>query len=170
MHLDFWAAQTWDGDKTHSPSEFVSLRGTWEPEQFSPGNCMKCSAHVGLCPCRPPWSLSSVDPGSTCHLGLWQTQCGPSTVSNPHTYEQYLFAVSLPPYKTTEQVSLSKWPPLPPHVRAEIRHCKQRKPNFFFQLLWLICFVFSVLYFWESNCFSRFLIFAFWYLLSILYL
>ena len=86
---------------------------------------MKCSAHVGLCPCRPPWSLSSVDPGSTCHLGLWQTQCGPSTVSNPHTYEQYLFAVSLPPYKTPEQVSLSKWPPSPPCVRAEIKTLKR---------------------------------------------
>ena len=37
---------------------------------------------------------------------------------------------------------------------------------------WL-CFVFFVLYFWESNLYSMFLIFlifAFWYLLSILYL
>ena len=29
---------------------------------------------------------------------------------------------------------------------------------------------FLILYFWESNLYSRFLIFAFWYLLSILYL
>ena len=32
------------------------------------------------------------------------------------------------------------------------------------------CFAFLILYFWESELYSRFLVFAFWYLLSILYL
>jgi len=51
----------------------------------------------------------------------------------------------------------------------------KKKPYFLKQvpyilkkILWL-CFVFFILYFWESNLYSRFLIFAFWYLLSILY-
>ena len=83
---------------------------------------MKHRAHLRQCPCRTPWSLSSVDLGSTCCLGLWQTQCGPSTMSTSHTCQQYFFAVSLPPHSTTEQVSLNKWPPLPYCVRVEIRH------------------------------------------------
>ena len=53
------------------------------PEWLRPGKCMKQSSHLGQCPCRAAWSLSSVDPGSTCNLGLWQTQCGPSTASTP---------------------------------------------------------------------------------------
>ena len=93
-----------------------------ESEWLMPGNCMKCRAHLGQCPSRAPWSLSSVDLGNTHCLGLWQTQCGPSTASTPPTYQWYLFAVSLPPHNTTEQVSLNKWPPLPPCVRVEIRY------------------------------------------------
>ena len=45
------------------------------------------------------------------------------------------------------------------------------KSNFIstvFIILWLIFFVFFILYFWESNIYFRFSIFAFWYLLSIL--
>ena len=38
------------------------------------------------------------------------------------------------------------------------------------KLLQLIMFCFFILYFWDSNLYSRFLIFAFWYLLSIFYL
>jgi len=53
---------------------------------------------------------------------LLQTQCGPLTVSTPHTRQWYLFAVFLPPNNTTEQVSLNQWPPSPPCVRAESRH------------------------------------------------
>ena len=48
-----------------------------------------------------------------------QTQCSRDTAS---TCQCYLFAVSLPPHSTTEQVSLKKCPPPPPCVRAEIRH------------------------------------------------
>ena len=103
-----------------------------EPESLRPGMCMKCRAHLGQYPCREPWSLSSIDLGSTCCLELCQTQCGPPTVSTPHTCQQYLFAMSLPPHKTTEQVSLNKWPPLTP-VSGQRLHteeiCKQRKPK-----------------------------------------
>ena len=71
--------------------------------------------------CKAPWSLSSVDLESTCCCGLGQTQCGPYTVSTAHTHQPYLLAVYLPPHNTTEQVSLNKWPSLPPCVRVEIR-------------------------------------------------
>lgn len=89
---------------------------------LSPGNCMKCRAHLGQCPCRVPWSLTSVDLGSTHFIGLWQTRCGPSTANTTHTCQWYLFAVFLPPHNTIEQVSLNKWPPSAPSVRAKIRN------------------------------------------------
>ena len=121
---------------------------TRSPELLGTGKDTKCTAHLGQCPYRTPknlsglvletawdtgptWgsalaeqpgNLSSVNLGSTCCLGLWQTQCGPPTVSTPHTCQQYLFAVLLPPHNTTEQMNLNKWPPSPPCVRAEIRH------------------------------------------------
>ena len=57
--------------------------------------------------------------------------------------------------------------------------CKKRpyfKANFIYIHTYIyynfcdwFCFVLLMLYFWESNLYSRFLIFAFWYLLSILY-
>ena len=87
-----------------------------------PGKCTKHRDHSGQCSCRAPWSLSSVDPGSTCHLGLWQTKCDPSAVSTLHICQQHLFPMSFPPHNTTEQVSLNKWPPLSPCVRVETRH------------------------------------------------
>ena len=104
------------------PTDSVPLWSTQEPEQLRPGKFPKRKAHFGQYPCRAPWSLSSVDPGSTCHLELWQTKCGPYTVNILHTCQRNLFALSLPPYNTTEQMSLNKWPPLPPCVRMEIRH------------------------------------------------
>ena len=119
--------QSWERHKTHSPSGSVPLQSTPEPEQPRPGKCTKCRAHLGQCPCRAPWSLSRVDPGSTRRLGLRQTQCGPSTASTPHTGQWCLFAVSLPPHNTTKQVSLNKWPPSPPCIRAEIRHGRELK-------------------------------------------
>ena len=91
-------AQTCDVYETQGPLGTVPLQSTLEPEQCGPQ--------------------------STCHLRLWQTNCGPSTVSTPHTCQRYQFAVSLPLHRTTKQVSLNKWPPLPPCVRAEIRHQK----------------------------------------------
>ena len=122
------------------PTESVPLQSTWEPEpkQLRYGKCMKCRARFGQYSCRATWSLSSVDLGSTCHHELGQTQCSPYTESTPHTCQWYLFAVFLPPYLITEQVSLNKWSSSPPCVRAEIRHWrilqtgsqnKQRKGN-----------------------------------------
>ena len=69
------------------PTKSVPLQSTQgpEPEQLRSGKCTKRRAHFGQCPCRATWSLSSVDPGSTCRHELGQTQCGPYTASNPHT-------------------------------------------------------------------------------------
>ena len=136
------------GDKTHCPPGESALTKlvtgaarTWERH--------KMQAQPSLCLCGVPENLnlsgldlgSARNPGPTsdscrqsnlepeqCRLGKHthhergQTQCGPHTVSTPHTHQWYLFAVFLPPHSTTEQVSLNKWPPLPPCVRAEIRH------------------------------------------------
>ena len=89
-------------------------------------------AQISLCPCgvsenlrgldlgsarnaepaldRAPaaWSLSGVDPGSTGCLELGQTQCGPYIAITSHIRRRYLFAIALPWYNTTEQVSLNK--------------------------------------------------------------
>ena len=102
--LDLGRAQN-----THPP-ECVLLWSTREPEpeQLRPGKYMKHRACFGQCPCRAPWNLSSVDWGSTRHLELGQTQCGPY-----HTRQWYLFVVFLPPHNTAEQGSLNKWPPSP---------------------------------------------------------
>jgi len=106
------------------PTESVPLWSTREPEpeHLRPGKCTKHRAHFGQYPCRAARNLSSVDQESTHRLELEQTQYGPYTVSTPHTCQWYLFALSLPPHNTTEQVSLNKLPSLPPCVRAEIRH------------------------------------------------
>ena len=136
--------------KTHGPPETARSPSSWSPELLGPGKGTKRTAypglcpcgtpenlscldlgsarnsgptwHLGQCPCRAPWRQISLDPGSTCCLGLWQTQCGPSTVSTCHTCQRYLFAVSLPLHNTTEQVSLNKRPPSAPCIRVEIRH------------------------------------------------
>ena len=133
--------------KTHGPPGRAHLPSTQSPGLLEPGKGTKRAALPGMCPCgvpgnlnsldlevhkfqgplwtvslQAPWSLSSIDPGSTHHFELGQTQCGPYTVSTPHTCQWYLFAVSLPPHNTIEQESLNKWPPLPPCVRVEIKH------------------------------------------------
>ena len=114
-HLGNQGAGTRQMNKMHSPLGRVYLPCTWSPELLGPGKgtksnaypglwpsgapenlrrlgkCMKSRAPLGQCPCRAPWSLNSVEPGSTCHLGLWQTQCGPSTVNTPHTCQGYFF-------------------------------------------------------------------------------
>ena len=90
------------------PTGSVPLRNTRESEWLRPGKFTNCRAHFRQCPCKAPWNLSSVDPESTCHCELGQTQCGPYTVSTPPTHQWYLFAVSLPPHNTTEQQSLNR--------------------------------------------------------------
>ena len=44
------------------------------------------------------------------------------------------------------------------------------KVNFTYIFFIIFCDFFLMFYFGDSNCYSRFLIFAFWYLLSTLYL
>ena len=70
-----------------TPSLVCALAEYPRPEQLRPGKCRKCRVRFRQCPCRAPWSLSSVDPGSTYRLELWQTCCGPCTVSTPHTHQ-----------------------------------------------------------------------------------
>jgi len=63
--------------------------------------------------------LSSVDRESTHAVSGGK----PSVAETLQTHTScYLFAVSLPPHRITEQVSLKKCPPPPPCARAEIRH------------------------------------------------
>ena len=102
--------------KTTQPVWICSLVEHRRPWAHRHGKCMQCRAHLGQFLCTAGWSLHSVDPWSTCYLGLRQTQCGTSTS------QQYLFVLSLPPHSTAEQVRLNKCSPLNPHVREEIRH------------------------------------------------
>ena len=124
-----WAARTWEGYKTQAQlslclwglPECLNLSGldlggasspapvadgSWqsnlEPEQCGQGGYM----------CREPG----------------QAQCGWGAVS---TRQSYLFAASLPPYSTTEQVSLKKKKKGVHHcplcIRAEIRHWRDQQ-------------------------------------------
>ena len=97
-HPVTWVAWTLDRHKMQDPLGTVPLQRTLEPEQCGPGKY------------TPPWAV--------------QTQCVPSRVSTPHTCQCYLFVVSLL-HSTTEQVSLNKWPPLPPCVGVGIRHWRE---------------------------------------------
>ena len=92
-----WAAWNLEGHKTHSRSGSVPLQSTQEPERLRPRECTKARAHVGQYPCRASRSLSSVDPGSTCCLGLWQTHCGPSTASTTHILAVFICSVPSSP-------------------------------------------------------------------------
>ena len=120
-HLVSWAPGPGKGSKRR-PNQSAPLWSTREPEpeQLRPGKCMQPRARFGRFPCRATWSLSSVDQEST-HCELGQTQSGLYTTRTPHTCQWYLLAVFLPHCSTTEQMSLNKWPPSPPCVRAEIR-------------------------------------------------
>ena len=107
------------------PTESVPLRttGVPEPEWLRPGKCIQPRAGLRQFP------ESNLEPkqcwqGKHRLLERGQTQCGRDTVN---THQCYLFAASLPPHSTTEQVSLKKCPPLPPCVRAEIRHWRDEQ-------------------------------------------
>ena len=58
--------------QNYSPSGSVPLQHTQELEWLRPGKCMKYRVHLGQCPCRAPWSLSSVDPGN--YTPLWAVE------------------------------------------------------------------------------------------------
>ena len=118
-----WASWTWERHKMHAQ---LSLCLCGVPEKL---NLNQNGLDLGSA-CNPGPALDSFPaeqpykcrPGDhMCHE-RWQTQCGIDTASTPQIRQWYLFAVFLPPYSTAEQVSLSKWPPLAPCVRAGIRH------------------------------------------------
>ena len=127
-HLVTWAARNWEGHKMQAqPSlclcgvpENLNLSGLDLGSARKPGPASDSSHQRNLEPenCRP-WK-------NTC-LEWGQTQWGWNTGSTPHTRQWYLFAVFLPPHSTTEQVSLEKWPPLLPGVRAEVRHWRDQQ-------------------------------------------
>ena len=113
------------------PTNSAPLRTTrvLEPERLRPGKCIQPRA--GL-------RQSNLDPKqcrqrkhTRCEQG--QTQCGRDTVN---TCQCYLFAASLPPHSTTEQVSLkvSTTAPLVPGQKSDTeenskeKKLKQREP------------------------------------------
>ena len=135
--------------KMHSPPGTVSLWSIQLPEQLRPAKGTKCTAHLGLWPCRAFNSLRGLDLGGAWKtrptwdsvlmelLGTWAAWIqeihatlgsGKSSVVHPlralPICQWYLFALPLPLHSTAEQMSLNKWPPPPPHVRVEIRHWK----------------------------------------------
>ena len=124
-HLVTWAAQIWEGHKTQAqPSlhlwgvpKYLNLSSLDLGSAYKPGPASDSSRQSNLEPkeCRQ---------GKHTRRERGQTQCGRDTVS---TCQCYLFAVSLPPHSATEQVSLKKCPPLPPCVRAEIRHWRDQQ-------------------------------------------
>ena len=138
------SGQDQGGDTTHGPAGTVHSPSNQSPELPGPEKGTKRTNQLRLCPCRAPrtsaaqtWDVyktlgtaplqSTLEPEqcglqSTCRLHLWQTNCDPSTASIPDSCQRYLFTVSLPLHRTTKQVSLSKWPPSFPHIRAETRH------------------------------------------------
>ena len=127
---------TWDGAPTVHPGNRVAGKGevircttllgsvhlssTWSPEMLRPGKYMQPRACFRQFPCRATWSLSSVDQESTHTMSRGKTSVV-HTTNTPHTHQWYLFAVFLPPCITIEQVSLNKWSPSPPCVRAKFR-------------------------------------------------
>ena len=127
-HLITWAARTWEGHKTQAQQSMhlcevtenlnlscLDLGSARNPE---PASDSSCQSNLEPEKCRP-WKHTRHERG--------QTQCVWNTVSTPHTRQWYLFAVFLPPHSTTEQVSLNKWPPSPPCVRAGIRHWRDQQ-------------------------------------------
>ena len=147
-HPGNWAAGKGGGDNMHCPTwgectsqapghlscadlgraqntgrtESVPLWSTWEPEPewLRPGKCTQPRAHFRQFPCRATWSLSSVDWESMHDMAGGKPSVVKPSVGPTHTSD--LFAVFLLPHNITEQVSLNKWPPPCPCIRAEIRH------------------------------------------------
>ena len=88
------------------PAEFVPLWSMWElePEQLRPGKCMKPRACFGQFPCRPTWSLSSVDPESTHAMSQGKLSVVQTLPALPtHTSDICLKSSSLP------TAQLNKW-------------------------------------------------------------
>ena len=105
------------------PTLSAPLRTTQvpEPEQLRPGRSPGPASDDSW------WSnLEPEQCGQGEHMRReWrQAQCGWDTAS---TCQCYLFAASLLPHSATEQVSLNTCPPLPPCVRADIRHWRDQQ-------------------------------------------
>ena len=128
-HLITWAARTWEGHKTQAqPSlhlwglpECLHLSGLDLGGASSPG------------PATDGFRQSNLEPEQCGQGGYmrpeWgQAQCSWGIASNR---QRYLFAVSLPPHSTTEQVSLQKKKKCVHHrplcVRAETRHWRDQQ-------------------------------------------
>ena len=128
-----WAALTWEGHKTQAQPilclcgvpQNLNLSGLDLGSAHNPGPAFDSSTaeQPGPEQCRP---------GKHTHCEWAQTHCGPDTESTPHTHQWYLFSLFLPPYSTTEQVSLNKWPRSPPVSGQKVdteESCKQKKPK-----------------------------------------
>ena len=101
------------------PTESVPLRSSWEPEPLRPGKCRKRRPAWDSAPAEHLGAWSRVDLGSTHHLELGQTQCGPYTASTPHT-SQWYFVCSVPPSPE------HKWTSEPKQVTAFAPFCQGR--------------------------------------------
>ena len=105
-HLVTWAAWTWEGHKTQAqPSlclwglpKCLNLSGLDLGGACSPGPALDGSWQSNLEP-------DQCGQGGYMRREWRQAQCGWGTAS---TCQCYLFAASLPPHSTTEQVSLKK--------------------------------------------------------------
>ena len=127
-HLVTWAVRTWEGHKLQAQLS-LHLGGVLENLNLS-GLDLESARNPG--PTSDSCWQSNLDPeqcrpGNHTHPEQGQTQCGWNTMSTPHTRQWCLFAVFLPPHSTTEQVSLNKWSPSPPCVRAEIKHWRDQQ-------------------------------------------
>ena len=124
-YLITWAVRTWEGHKMQAqPSlnlwgllEYLNLSGLDLGGACSPGPASDSSWRSNLEP-------EHCGQGGLRQCEQGQAQCGSDTRSK---CQCYLFAGFLPTHSTTEQVSLKKCPPLPPCVRAEIRHWRHQQ-------------------------------------------
>ena len=94
------AAWTWEGQRT---TEHLGLCPWGAAKWLRPGSCIKHRAYLGQCPCRAPWSLSSVDVGNTCCLG-----CGKPSLVHPlwalptHASSFFFFFLQCPSLPTAQ--------------------------------------------------------------------
>ena len=141
---EWWGLGIWVRCTAHMGQ---CARQAWSPELFRPGKGTECTANPCLCPGRAAKNLSGLDLGSAWNAvprgteplqsNLETKQCTPGTCTPPWTvantvwsihyeYSPYMPVVfvcmPLAPHSTAEQVSLNKWPRLPPCVRVQIRH------------------------------------------------
>ena len=96
-----------------------------EPERRRPGKCTQPRARLRQFPGRATWSLSR--DWESAHAMSGANPAWPRPCAHSRTRQWGLSAVFLPPHSTNEQVSLSKWLPSPPCIRAKVRYWKDYK-------------------------------------------